>query len=212
MSSISPDVDLPAGQDFLENPSSGAVSPDSSLPQDTAGTLSDPMEVDSSSVVGAEPLAESIAAFPDMPSFMEASLPQFHQAGFLMDPNSMVQCLPTDGQGIMFQTADGTASMTFKEGNILAADGNMPIGRYHYDITSNATMIEDPTGMPLGKVVGNQLYDNNGVLQVEMSPKNDVITVGYVDGKPAFQIIGKPGNQMVMAADNSEVYGTLKRV
>lgn len=212
MPSISPDVDLPAGQDFLGNPSSGAVSPDSSLPQDTAGTLSDPMEVDSSSVVGAEPLAESIAAFPDMPSFMEASLPQFHQAGFLMDPNSMVQYLPTDGQGIMFQTADGTASMTFKEGNILAADGNMPIGRYHYDITSNATMIEDPTGMPLGKVVGNQLYDNNGVLQVEMSPKNDVITVGYVDGKPAFQIIGKPGNQMVMAADNSEVYGTLKRV
>lgn len=210
--SISPDVDLPAGQDFLGNPSSGAVSPDSSLPQDTAGTLSEPMEADSSSVVGAEPLAESIAAFPDMPSFMEASLPQFHQAGFVMDPNSMVQYLPTDGQGIMFQTADGTASMTFKEGNILAADGNMPIGRYHYDITSNATMIEDPTGMPLGKVVGNQLYDNNGVLQVEMSPKNDVITVGYVDGKPAFQIIGKPGNQMVMAADNSEVYGTLKRV
>lgn len=210
--SISPDVDLPAGQDFLGNPSSGAVSPDSSLPQDTAGSLSEPMEADSSSVVGAEPLAESIAAFPDMPSFMEALLPQFHQAGFVMDPNSMVQCLPTDGQGIMFQTADGTASMTFKEGNILAADGNMPIGRYHYDITSNATMIEDPTGMPLGKVVGNQLYDNNGVLQVEMSPKNDVITVGYVDGKPAFQIIGKPGNQMVMAADNSEVYGTLKRV
>lgn len=170
------------------------------------------MDTGSTSDVAMGSIQGNMFVFPDISSFMQTSLPQFHDAGFIMDPDSMLQCLPDNGQGIMFQTMDGSSSMTLKDGKILGPDGNLPIGQYHYDAVSKATVIEDPTGMTLGKVIGNQLYDASGALQVEMSPKNDVVSVGYVDGKPAFQIIGKPGSQMVMSADNSEVYGELKLV